>query len=116
LSSFAGEITGFFAQYTGGTSIADIQWNDFANLFGLVYHLDGGPLGDGTKGDIEGIGADNSSAFFAICPGPVGLCDIGELCGEITGPAIPEPGTWAMLIAGFGLVGATLRRRNAATA
>ena len=27
---------------------------------------------------------------------------------------IPEPGTWAMLIAGFGLVGATLRRRERA--
>jgi hypothetical protein len=26
--------------------------------------------------------------------------------------AVPEPGTWAMLIAGFGLVGASLRRRR----
>lgn len=31
-------------------------------------------------------------------------------------PVIPEPGTWAMLIAGFGLVGAAARRRKAATA
>lgn len=29
---------------------------------------------------------------------------------------IPEPGTWAMLIAGFGLVGFAARRRRAATA
>jgi hypothetical protein len=28
--------------------------------------------------------------------------------------AVPEPGSWAMLIAGFGLVGATSRRRRAA--
>lgn len=28
------------------------------------------------------------------------------------GITVPEPGTWAMLIAGFGLVGATLRRRR----
>ena len=27
--------------------------------------------------------------------------------------AVPEPGTWMMLIAGFGLVGATMRRRRA---
>jgi hypothetical protein len=26
--------------------------------------------------------------------------------------AVPEPATWAMLIAGFGLVGGALRRRN----
>ncbi len=31
-------------------------------------------------------------------------------------PAIPEPATWAMLIAGFGLVGAAMRRRQAALA
>jgi hypothetical protein len=28
--------------------------------------------------------------------------------------AVPEPASWAMMIAGFGLVGATLRRRTAA--
>ena len=27
-------------------------------------------------------------------------------------PAIPEPSTWAMMISGFGLAGAALRRRN----
>ena len=31
-------------------------------------------------------------------------------------PGVPEPTTWAMLIAGFGLVGATLRRRRMAAA
>ena len=30
--------------------------------------------------------------------------------------AVPEPATWAMLVAGFGLVGATMRRRAAAAA
>lgn len=31
-------------------------------------------------------------------------------------PGVPEPATWAMLIAGFGLVGAAMRRRQAVTA
>jgi hypothetical protein len=32
--------------------------------------------------------------------------------GEGPGGVIPEPATWAMLVIGFGLTGATMRRRN----
>jgi len=32
--------------------------------------------------------------------------------GEVVGPVIPEPATWMMMIAGFGLVGAAARRRR----
>jgi len=32
------------------------------------------------------------------------------------GPGVPEPTTWALMIAGFGLAGATLRRRRPALA
>jgi hypothetical protein len=31
----------------------------------------------------------------------------------VTPPAIPEPGTWAMLLLGFAAVGASLRRTTA---
>ncbi len=34
--------------------------------------------------------------------------------GAINAPAVPEPGTWALMICGFGLVGGALRRRTAA--
>jgi hypothetical protein len=114
LSWFDGEVSGFVAVYTGGTLVADQLWTT-GSLFGLVYDLDGEPLGDGVTLDVEGIGAANAKAFFAIGPGPIGLCDIGEPCGVIE-TVIPEPGTWAMMIAGFGLVGATLRRRRPALA
>jgi hypothetical protein len=42
---------------------------------------------------------------------------IGD-AGQVVNPpgGIPEPATWAMLIAGFGLVGAAARRRRAALA
>ena len=36
--------------------------------------------------------------------------------GTFTSGAIPEPASWAMLIAGFGLTGAVMRRRRAAIA
>lgn len=41
---------------------------------------------------------------------------VGALNSDSVGGAIPEPATWAMLIAGFGLVGVSMRRRTAATA
>ncbi|QMW23527.1 PEPxxWA-CTERM sorting domain-containing protein [Sandaracinobacteroides saxicola] len=36
--------------------------------------------------------------------------------GLTIGTAVPEPATWAMMILGFGLVGASLRRRTTVTA
>ncbi len=36
----------------------------------------------------------------------------GVVTGLIDAPAIPEPGTWALMITGFGVAGAVLRRRR----
>lgn len=51
------------------------------------------------------------------CPqpdgGPYTACSIGEVAFRTAAPAVPEPATWAMMIAGMGLVGATMRRRAA---
>ena len=43
-------------------------------------------------------------------PGSFAACAVGEVAWG--GPAVPEPGTWAMLIAGFGLVGWAARNRR----
>ena len=40
----------------------------------------------------------------------------GYLIQSLTADAVPEPATWAMLITGFGLVGAAARRRRAIAA
>jgi len=39
-----------------------------------------------------------------------------EISGAAGAGAVPEPASWAMLIAGFGLVGAAMRRRTTALA
>jgi PEP-CTERM motif len=41
------------------------------------------------------------------------LYDVGfrSYVDEVAAPAVPEPATWTMMIAGFGLAGAALRRR-----
>ncbi|MFQ3594884.1 MAG: PEPxxWA-CTERM sorting domain-containing protein [Sphingomonadaceae bacterium] len=57
----------------------------------LVSDLPGAPDGEWREGQLA----------FQIRPG--------------TAPVIPEPGTWAMMIAGFGLVGLAARSRRRST-
>lgn len=76
----------------------------------------------GNKLGIEGI-ADGGDYFTRIALSFVGsgknvgveqvkAINIGGVGTITTVPAVPEPATWAMLIAGFGLVGAAMRRRD----
>lgn len=112
LSFFDGEITGFSVSYSGGAIVAPIALG-FGNLFGLVYDLDGGPLGDGLLLDVEGIGAINGAVSFRIGPGPVGVCGAGVVCGIIEGPAavVSEAPALALALGGLVLM-AGLRRRS----
>jgi hypothetical protein len=73
-------------------------------LFSLAgFSLDGGQLGDPSGDPISGV--NFGSAEFAY---PVFNPDTGV----VSLPGIPEPKTWMSLIVGFGLVGASLRRRR----
>ena len=56
------------------------------------------------------------SIVAAVQPPRSPLPDLEGLGGLGGGAAVPEPGTWALLILGFGAVGAVLRRRHAAGA
>ncbi len=70
-----------------------------------------GPLANVTPygGDFAGL-----AALYAL-PGGVQLVQTRfTIVGE--GLGVPEPASWMMLIAGFGLVGATLRWRRSAAA
>jgi hypothetical protein len=57
----------------------------------------------------EGLSFTSQSGVFLT-----GLGSPGDGGGGGTPGAVPEPASWAMMIAGFGLVGAAVRRRRAA--
>lgn len=61
-----------------------------------------------------GTGTDVTISLMAIIRGvPVSIVFDNVVVTERGAPAVPEPATWVMMIAGFGLIGAALRRRAA---
>lgn len=59
-----------------------------------------------------GTGATRSNTWIIEAGGVDNLFD-GFKIGQITASAVPEPGTWALMILGFGAAGMALRSRRA---
>lgn len=83
LASFAGEISDFQMSFSGNSVVPAFSLG-FADLSGLVYDLDGGPLGDGQILGIEGIAANDATFSYAAGPGPVALCGEGVDCATVS--------------------------------
>lgn len=125
LSSFLGEIYSFELTFSGDGAISPFEL-DFEDLFGLVYDLDGGILGDGMSQHVEGILAWSQQALFAVGPGPLwSQCGSGSKCALVSDghgvnlskqgvrvtASVPEPGTFVLLM--IGVVGLVAARRRA---
>jgi hypothetical protein len=117
----------------------DIGMASLTAIAGYSYNLPN--IGTGSSGPISDFGSFSAlpavvgtlpwaTYFFEFQPLAAGSFqlyfgtwssdNIGPLLDNVlvtqTTAAIPEPATWAMLIAGFGLVGAAARRRLTGTA
>ncbi|HMI18588.1 MAG TPA: PEPxxWA-CTERM sorting domain-containing protein [Sphingomonas sp.] len=133
------EVTDFSAHFSGNSLVGAQDWTfaDFQTNGGLFY--DYGPTLNSMTG---AYGADGvvviNPASFAMIGGPNGTglqCDgtnpcfrIASLSGGVTyldntvessvvteldAPlGAPEPASWAMMLGGFGLIGAAMRQRT----
>lgn len=71
----------------------------------------------GNRGTIDVYGVGGDGASLALLQQTSGLLPELNTTGLISvSGVVPEPGTWALMIAGFGLVGGSLRRRRVAVA
>lgn len=105
----------------GGSGVTDLDgryvFGDFVSgrLFGI--DTDGSDFTDltfalgGTSINVSSFGEDADRNLYVL--------DYGGRIFRFVDPsvaAIPEPASWALMIAGFGLVGAAARRRRSVTA
>jgi len=95
-----------FGTYTGVAGLSGTP-----GVFTLVEDLViGGGTGRflGATGDLDVVG----TLTLGMVGGQRVSIGEGAISGLIDAPAIPEPGTWALMIAGFGAAGSALRTRR----
>ncbi|HLZ77026.1 PEPxxWA-CTERM sorting domain-containing protein [Phenylobacterium sp.] len=102
--------------------------HNFLSLTDLTTHttLFAGALGNNTAGDLNLLLAGNHHFDLTVFSSPMDDRALRTTIGQTLGSheefyswavnAVPEPATWAMMIFGFGGVGAIMRRRRIAPA
>jgi hypothetical protein len=118
----AGRGLGSVSFYWG--SIDTYNFVDILDGAGAVLSTIGGgalPLANGN----QQLAASNRRVFFTFAPAENAMAlrlrstgnafEFDSIAAQAIPGAVPEPATWAMLIAGFGMVGFALRRRKVAT-
>ncbi len=88
---------------SSGSNLGYSSWSDVIVRYDFLFAHTGPTFGMTIRFGGAGFqgGADESWGI-----------DNFSLAAEPAQGVVPEPATWAMLIAGFGMVGATLRRRR----
>ena len=129
------EVTSFTAaNFDSFTTFAFRDGSDFDGAGGFAAANNPGGFTStanrGNNGNVVGVhfgtnglvGTDNSTTYIfrtnanAFTGGTFGVIDGSALQGITFAPTVPEPATWAMMLGGFGLLGAAARRSRRATA
>lgn len=95
-----------FGTYTGVASLSAMP-----GVFGLTSDvIIGGGTGRllGATGALRGAG----TLRLGMVNGQRVSIGAGAITGAINAPGVPEPATWSLMIGGFGLAGAALRKRR----
>lgn len=93
----------FFSNYSVTRSDTLFTFSGFQTN-GQNFSLRASALPNGGFGFVGGTDG------FSLTGTPVNAT--GRLSGSFADTSLPEPGTWMMLVGGFGVLGATLRRRR----
>jgi hypothetical protein len=125
LDVVGGFTTGFSFFYTSSTAATVTVYDAPGGTGNVLATLNlVAQFADNCTGDPTGafcnwtaVGVTFSGTAFSIdFGGTANQTGFDNITFGSASPAIPEPATWAMLIAGFGLVGHAARRRRAALA
>lgn len=96
---------------TFALNLASPQWNSLLNLSTAGLNTSGWleVFGGGSSGSFD-TGATGSSRQWLVAAAPSHANDAFKLNSVTVESAVPEPGTWAMMLMGFGAMGFALRR------
>lgn len=99
--------------YPGGSPLTSSDYlfsGGVFDIYGVAFVLDGGnAVNLWSNGILPGAGLDYGVAI-------TDRTDVLDYTGGVAIQAVPEPAGWAMMLGGFGIVGAGIRRRRSATA
>ena len=105
-------LAGFVSTFTGTFGNQTFTFAAPAISFSNVYLYSGSTLSASSSGSTFNFANLNSGTYTLKVSGSVAGVGFGGALAQYTVTPVPEPETYAMLLAGLGVMGAIARRRS----